>query len=140
MSANRRKIPPGSANLSPTPCGAVGMLRMSTRYYLGIPDPDALRDAGPFAFASQGPEGLADELQRALRTDALFQRWRAVQDDPDAVDPALGAVDPAATVRGEQHDLHIDLVVVTSISSAILRHRLRLLAGQAWRLQDVKPA
>lgn len=113
---------------------------MPTRYYLGIPDPEALREAGAFAFVSQGAEGLAEELQHALRTDALFQRWRAVQDDPDAVDPALGATDPAATVRGEQHDLHIDLVAVTSISSAILRHRLRLLAGQAWRLQDVKPA
>jgi hypothetical protein len=113
---------------------------MATRFYLSIPDPDALRAAGAFAFRSHGAEGLAEELQAALREDALFQRWRATQDDPDAVDPALGATDPAATVRGEQHDLKIDLIAVTSIPGAILKHRLRLLAGNGWQLRDVSAA
>lgn len=72
--------------------------------------------------------------------DALFLRWRAAQADPDAVDPALGATDPAATVRGEQHDLQIDLVAATSIPGAILKHRLRLLAGAGWQLRDVTSA
>lgn len=113
---------------------------MAIRYYLSIPDAGALRAAGDFAFRSHSPEGLAEELQAALREDALFQRWRATQEDPDAVDPALGATDPAATVRGEQHDLKIDLIAVTSVPGAILKHRLRLLAGNGWQLRDVSAA
>lgn len=113
---------------------------MAIRYYLSFPDPAALRNAGEFAFRSHGAEGLAEELQTALREDALFQRWRATQQDPDAVDPALGATDPAATVRGEQHDLKIDLIAITSIPGTILKHRLRLLAGNGWQLRDVAAA
>lgn len=113
---------------------------MATRFYLSIPDRGALIAAGAFAFRSQGPEGMAEELQAALREDALFQRWRAAQDDPDAVDPGLGATDPAATVRGEQHDLKIDLIAITSIPGTILKHRLRLLAGNGWELRDVSAA
>ncbi len=113
---------------------------MATRFYLSIPDPGALSAGGVFAFRSHGPEGMAEELQAALREDALFQRWRATQDDPDAVDPGLGATDPAATVRGEQHDLKIDLIAITSIPGTILKHRLRLLAGNGWELRDVSAA
>lgn len=113
---------------------------MAIRYYLSFPDPGALRTAGDFAFRSHSADGLAEELQAALREDGLFQRWRATQDDPDAVDPALGATDPAATVRGEQRDLKIDLVATTSIPGTILKHRLRLLAGQGWQLRDVTSA
>lgn len=113
---------------------------MATRFYLSIPDPGALSAGGVFAFRSQGPEGMAEELQAALREDALFQRWRAAQDDPDAVDPGLGATDPAAAVRGEQHDLKIDLIAITSIPGTILKHRLRLLAGNGWELRDVSAA
>ncbi len=113
---------------------------MATRFYLSIPDPGALRATDAFAFRSHGAEGLAQELQAALREDALFQRWRAAQDDPEAVDPALGATDPAATVRGEQHDLKIDLIAVTSIPGTLLKHRLRLLAGNGWQLRDVSAA
>ena len=40
-------------------------------------------------------------------------------------------------MQGEQHDLHIDLIAVTSIPGGVLRHRLRLLAGSAWELRDV---
>lgn len=113
---------------------------MAVRYYLSIPDSGALAAAGEFAFRSRGGEGLAEELQAALRDDALFQRWRATQADPDAVDPALGATDPGASVRGEQHDLQIDLVAITSIPGAVLKHRLRLLAGSGWQLRDVAAA
>ncbi|MBX3712375.1 MAG: hypothetical protein KF800_10475 [Lysobacter sp.] len=110
---------------------------MSARFFISLPDPDAVSSAGTFAFRSRGAEGIADELRAALRTDTLFQRWRATQDDPDAVDPAMGAIDPDAAVAGQQNDLHVELVVVSSISSAVLRHRLRLLAGHAWQLRDV---
>jgi len=113
---------------------------MATRYYISLPDPDKARASGPFALHSQGSEGMADELQAALRTDALFQRWRAAQDDPDAVDGSLAATDPSATVSGRQDDLHIDLIVVTTLPGGVLKHRLRLLAGSAWELRDVSAA
>jgi hypothetical protein len=111
---------------------------MPIRYYLSLPDPEHARGSDPaFAFRAQGADGLAQELQQALRSDNLFQRWRGAQDDPEAVDPALGATDPAATVSGQQHDLHIDLVATTSIAGSVLKQRLRLLAGNHWTLTDV---
>lgn len=111
---------------------------MPIRYYLSLPDPAAARGSDPaFAFRARGAEGLAQELQQALRSDALFQRWRAAQEDPDAVDPALGATDPAASVQGQQHDLHIDLVATTTLPGRVLKQRLRLLAGSRWTLTDV---
>ena len=113
---------------------------MATRYHITLPDTERAHGAGEFAFRSQGADGLAEELQAALRDDGFFQRWRAAQDDPEAVDPALGATDPAATVRGEQHDLKIDLIAITSIPGTILKHRLRLLAGNGWELRDVSAA
>ena len=113
---------------------------MATRYHITLPDTERAHGAGEFAFRSQGAEGLAGELQDALRSDALFQRWRATQEDPDAVDPALGATDPAATVSGEQHDLHVELIVTTSLPGAVFKQRLRLLAGSAWELRDVRGA
>ena len=56
------------------------------------------------------------------------------------IEPELGATDPAATVRGEQHDLKIDLIAITSIPGTLLKHRLRLLAGSGWELRDVSAA
>ena len=114
---------------------------MPTRYYISLPDPARARgsDAG-LAFSAQGADGLAGQLLDALRSDELFQRWRAQQDDPDEVDAALGATDPGATVQGQQDDLHIDLVVTTSLASSVLRQRLGLLAGKGWQLRDVTAA
>ncbi|MEO6227315.1 MAG: hypothetical protein ABIO61_05595 [Thermomonas sp.] len=112
---------------------------MATRFYITLPDPARGGDAD-LAFKSQGANGLAAELQDALRSDGLFQRWRMKQEDPDEVDVALGASDPNATVQGKQQDLHIDLVVITSLSSSILRQRLALLAGNGWQLRDVSAA
>ena len=114
---------------------------MPTRYYLRLPDAERARgDDATLAFRSQSAEGIAAELQDALRGDALFQRWRARQDDPDAVDPALGATDPGASVQGSQHDLHVELVVTTSIPGNLLKQRLRWLAGSHWELHDVVAA
>lgn len=114
---------------------------MPTRYYISLPEPAHARGDDPaLAFRSQGAEGLADELQDALRDDSLFRRWRATQEDPDEVDPALGATDAAASVQGSQDDLHIDLVVTTSLASSVLRQRLGLLAGKGWQLRDVTAA
>lgn len=114
---------------------------MPTRFHISLPDPSSARGSDPaLAFQSQGAEGLAAEVQDALCSDGLFKRWRAQQEDPDEVDPALGATDPNATVQGEQHDLHIDLIVITSLPSALMRHRLGLLAGSGWQLRDVSAA
>ena len=114
---------------------------MPTRYYLRFPDAAHARGSDPaLAFRSQSAEGMAAELQDALRSDALFQRWRGQQDDPDAVDPTLGATDPGASVQGSQHDLHAELVVTTSLPGAVFKQRLRLLAGSHWELRDVVAA
>ena len=114
---------------------------MAIRYHIALPDPTQARGSDPeLAFRSHGASGLAAELEDALRGNGLFERWRGAQEDPDDVDPALAATDPGASVHGEQHDLHIDLIAVTSIPGAVLRHRLRLLAGNAWELRDVSAA
>ena len=114
---------------------------MATRYYLSLPEPQRARGSEPaFSFDAQGADAFARQLEDALRTGTLFERWRAAQDDPDAVDPAFGAIDPDAKVEGRQDDLHIDLIAVTSIPGTVLRHRLRLLAGNAWELRDVSAA
>lgn len=114
---------------------------MAQRYHLTLADPSKARgaDAG-LSFRSVSADGFAQELQTALATTTLFDAWRVQQDDPDAVDPTLGATDPAAHVSGSQRDLQIDLVATTSISSNVLRHRLRLLAGSGWALHDVTAA
>ena len=114
---------------------------MATRYYINLPDPARARGNDPeLAFRAQGAEAFASELQDALRGDALFERWRARQEDPDAVDPALGATDAGATVIGKQEDLQIGLVVTTALPSSVLRQRLGLLAGNGWQLRDVTSA
>lgn len=114
---------------------------MATRYYLSLPDGSRARGSNPdLSFTAQGAEGFAEELQAALRSDALFQRWRALQPDPDAVDPSFGATDPGAIVQGQQHDLRIDLIVTTSLPGSVFKQRLRLLAGSGWELRDVSAA
>ncbi|NYZ61532.1 hypothetical protein [Luteimonas deserti] len=113
---------------------------MSTRYLIRIPNTDKARASGTHALRSQGPDGIASEIGDALRGESLFVRWRDAQPEPDDVDPALGVVDPAAQVTGTARDLGIDLVVDTTISSTVLKHRLQLLAGSAWELRDVRAA
>lgn len=114
---------------------------MTMRYYISLPDPARARGADPaLSFRSQGADGLATELQDALRSDLLFEQWRAQEEEPDEVDPALGATDADAVVKGEQHDLHIDLVATTSLPSVVLLQRLGLLAGNGWQLRDVTAA
>lgn len=114
---------------------------MATRFYLRLPDPALARGDDPeFSFRSVGADGLAGELEQALREPLLFERWRARQVDPDAIDPLLGASDAGARVTGAQHDLSVDLVATTSLPGPVFRHRLRLLAGSHWQLRDVRAA
>lgn len=88
---------------------------MSSRFFITLPDPSAARgsDSG-LSFTAHGAEAFARELLDALASPALFERWRA-----------------------HQTDLAIDLEVDTSLPGAILRQRLRWLAGSAWQLRDV---
>lgn len=111
---------------------------MPTRYYISLPDGAAARGDDPAtSFTAHGADGFAEQLEQAMRTSALFDRWRGAQQDPDDVDPALGATDPNATATGAQRDLVIDLVLTTTLPGDIVRHRLRLLAGSHWQLRDV---
>jgi len=114
---------------------------MPTRFYIRLPEPALAR--GPdatLAFSRDSAQGMAEELEQALRSSDLFDRWKASQPDPDDVDAGLAEIDPLATVKGEQADLHVDLVVVTSLPGAVFKHRLRLLAGSHWQLRDVTAA
>jgi len=110
-----------------------------SQYFISLPDPSkAHGNDADLSFRSQSAGGFAEELQAALRTTGLFDRWRAKQDDPDAVDPQWGATDPAATVTGAQDDLRINLCATTSIDSDVFKQRLRMLAGSHWELRNVR--
>lgn len=111
------------------------------RYYLVV---DNLGKAqGPVAdlsFKGESPDDFAAQLQRALREPALFDQWKALQPDPDAVDDSMGASDPAATVTAKQSDLRTDVTVTTTLAHSIVKHRLTLLIGKSWTLRDVTAA
>jgi hypothetical protein len=111
---------------------------MPTRYYLTLPDGTAARGSDPaVSFTAHGADEFAAQLQEAMRTAQVFERWRRTQEEPDEVDPGLGATDPSAVATGGQRDLQIDLVLTTSLPGDVVRHRLRLLAGSGWQLRDV---
>jgi hypothetical protein len=108
------------------------------RYYIRLPDPTVARGEEPsLSFQALGAAAFADELSDALRHHTLFERWRAQQEAPNEIDPELGAVDPLAEVVAAQSHLAIDLEVSTTLSSNLLRQRLRWLAGSNWQLRDV---
>lgn len=110
-------------------------------YYLSIADLTRARGDDPrFAYDGAGPDDFAAALQQALRGDGLFQRWRAVQPDPDAVDATLEATDPAAEVTAVVADLHVDVTLTTDLAMSVVRHRLYLLIGGAWQLHDMRAA
>ena len=111
------------------------------RYFLSIGDLSQARgEYAQLSFDGISPDSFASTLQSALREPALWQRWKALQPDPDAVDPHLGASDASARVTAEQSDLHTEVEVVTSLPHAVVKHRLNLLAGRVWKLHDVQPA
>lgn len=111
------------------------------RFFITIGDLSQARgEHAQLSFDGISPDSFAGTLQSALREPSLWQRWKALQPDPDAVDPALGANDPDADVTAKQSDLHTDVEVVTRLPHAIVKHRLDLLAGRVWKLHDVKLA
>jgi hypothetical protein len=92
------------------------------------------------SFSGTSADTFATELQAALREPGLWERWKAMQPDPDAIDPSLGVSDPQATVSARQADLHCDVKVTTVLPHAVLKHRLGLLIGSHWTLRDVHAA
>ena len=110
-------------------------------YYLSIADLAHARGDDPrFAYDGAGPNNFAAALQQSLRADELFERWRAAQPDPDAVDTSLAATDPAAEVSAKVADLHTDVDLATDLPMSVVRHRLYLLIGSAWQLRDMRAA
>ena len=110
-------------------------------YYLSIADLAHARGDDPrFAYDGAGPNDFAAALQQALHDGGLFQRWRAAQPDPDAVDTSLGATDPTAQVNARVADLRTDVDLVTDLPMSVVRHRLYLLIGAAWQLRDLRAA
>ncbi len=110
-------------------------------YYLSIADLAHARGDDPrFAYDGAGPNDFAAAVQQALRSDDLFQRWRAAQPDPDAVDASLGATDAAAEVSARVADLQTDVDLITNLPMSVVRHRLYLLVGSAWQLRDLRAA
>ena len=111
------------------------------RYFISIDDlPKARGESHELSFQGGSAESLASLLQQALREPTLWQRWLALQPDPDAVDPSLGQNDPAATVEAHQSDVHVSVTVLSSLPHAIIKHRMTLLVGKHWTLRDVSAA
>jgi hypothetical protein len=110
-------------------------------YYLSIADLAHARGEDPrFAYDGAGPNDFSAALQQALRGDELFERWRAAQPDPDAVDRSLAVTDPATEVSAKVADLHTEVDLVTDLPMSVVRHRLYLLIGSAWQLRDMRAA
>ncbi|MGA9341051.1 MAG: hypothetical protein WBV61_01800 [Rhodanobacteraceae bacterium] len=111
------------------------------RYFITIDDLAKARgEFSDLSFHGSSPKTFAEVFQEALREPALWRRWRQMQPDPDAVDPALGIADPGASVTAHQSDLHCSVEVVTNLPHQILKHRLGLLIGKHWTLRDVRAA
>lgn len=110
------------------------------RYFLSIANLAQARGSEPsLAFDGIGPEALAAQLQDALRGDALFQRWKAMQPDPDEVDSSLGATDASAEATGTETS-RSEIELVTSLPMSIVKQRLNWLIGPSWQLRDMKSA
>lgn len=109
------------------------------QYYLSIDDLAHAR--GPearLAYDGAGPNDFAAALEEALRYPGLFDRWRALQAEPDKVDPALAATDPQASARASVADLHTEVLLNTSLPMSVVRHRLNMLIGANWQLRDMR--
>jgi len=112
-----------------------------SHYYFSIADLAKARGSDPrFSYSGAGPNDFAAALQNSLRDTTLFDKWRAAQSDPDAVDASLAATDPQAEVNAKVADLHIDVDLVTVLPMSVVRQRLNVLIGSAWELRDMRSA
>ena len=111
------------------------------RYMFSIDDlPKARGESHELSFHGESAGSFAALLQESLREPSLWRKWKAMQADPDAVDPALGASDPRATAEAHQSDVHVSVTVASSLPHAVIKHRLTLLIGRHWTLRDVSAA
>lgn len=112
---------------------------MSVQRFLFIIDdlPNARGESSDLSFGGVSAGSFAEVLQQALREPALWLRWRALQPDPDAVDPALAATDPQARVIAQQADVHVSVEVQSTLPHAVIQHRMTLLIGKHWELRSV---
>jgi hypothetical protein len=108
-------------------------------FFIVVPDLAQARGQIPsLSYHDCSAESFAEYLQAALREPNLWERWRSMQPDPEAVDPLLGASDPQALVDAHQTDLHCTAKITTVLPHAVLKHRLGLLIGANWTLRDVR--
>lgn len=108
------------------------------RYFITISDLGTSRGEYPeLGFDGVSPEQLAKDLGAALREPGLWQRWRAMQEDPEEVDAQTGIVDPQATVSASLEAQRVEVIVTTTLPHSIVKHRLDLLIGRSWKLRDV---
>jgi hypothetical protein len=112
-----------------------------SHYYIRIDDLAHARGVqAELSYSGAGPNDLAAALNEALRSPLLFQRWRALQADPDEVDERLGVTDQQARASAKAVDLHTEVEVITDLPMSILRQRLNWLIGANWQLHDVRQA
>lgn len=110
-----------------------------TTYFLSVKDMEKAKGPDPdLSFEGIGPDKLAADIAAAMRGDALFQRWRAKQPEPDEVDPSLGVTDAGASAKGELSNGRTDVQLTTSLPMRIVKHRLNLLIGSSWELRDTR--
>ena len=110
-----------------------------TTFLLRIEDPESSRGEEPsLSFDGRTNASLATALADALRSPALFQRWLALQEEPDEVDESLGAVDAAAQVTASEEGSRHYLEVQTRLPHALVSQRLNWLIGSHWTLRDVR--
>jgi len=108
------------------------------RYYLVVDNlGNARGPVGELSFTGESPDDFARQLQSALREPSLFEQWKALQPDPDAIDDSMGSSDSSATVTAKQSDMRTDVTVTTNLPHSIVKHRLTLLIGKSWTLRDV---
>lgn len=111
------------------------------RYFIVVDNLAKARGSvGELSYTGESPNDFAAALQNALRGPALFQQWKALQPDPDAIDDSLGQTDASATVTAKQTDVHCDATITTTLPHTIIKHRLTLLIGRSWTLRDVTSA
>lgn len=110
-----------------------------SHFYLSIDDLAHARGPIPsLSYDGAGPNDFADALREALATPVLFERWRAMQDEPDDVDLALAATDPDVQVTAQVADLRTDVDLITSLPMSVVRNRLNVLIGSTWKLRDMR--
>jgi hypothetical protein len=110
------------------------------RYYLSVDNLAAAKAREPsLAFEGIGPVALAAAVTDAMRSNRLFQRWKALQAEPDDVDPSLGVTDPEAQATGKETS-RSEIELVTTLPMSIVKQRLTWLIGSSWNIRDIKAA